>query len=199
MLSSGLYSHLVYSPGERFLKKRARKPAQRTKRGGRAAHQAMGTYVHTPGIPGICFWPQSGSFAAFFALDSENSDTQGSTYRSLSLPLLDSRHRVMKRGSGPGPLSLENTGGGSEGRREGGAGQHQHQGWQTRGEPRSSASSQPTGVLGRSPLREAPAGNSKGNAKSKSLRPHEVPYARSAGSTADGEAAEKGVTLRCVF
>ena len=99
----------------------------------------------------------------------------------------------------PRSLSLENNRRGSEGSREGGVGQHQHhQGWQIRGE-RSSASSQPSGGLGRSPLREAPAGNSKGNANSKGLRPHEVPYARNAGgTTTDGE-ADKGITLRCGF
>lgn len=100
--------------------------------------------------------------------------------------------KEMKRRAGPG--SWENGGRGSQGRTEGAIGQ-QHQGWQarTRGEL-SFTSSLPAG---RSPLKEAPAGNRKGNESSKNLRPDHVPCARNAGSTADGQ-EDKGMTLRWV-
>lgn len=89
--------------------------------------------------------------------------------------------------------TMAGRGGGSSARTEGGAGQ-QHQGWNER----SSASSSSADVGGRSPLKEAPAGNrKKGNATSKS-RPHDVPHARNArGTTAGAGKEDKGITLRC--
>lgn len=89
----------------------------------------------------------------------------------------------------------------SEGRSEGAAGQQQegeHQGWQTR--TSLSSSRQPAGVPGRrSPLREAPAGNRKGNGGSQNLRPHDVPYTGDADRTAGGQEDKRIMTLRWAF